>query len=161
MKRSLIALLGAALIVGAGLAQPQPRLDPEVEWWLSRVERELTELQQRLLAERLLVIRVKMRDLLEDYRIDEPAADEFYKGHKVEFAGKVVEVGTARGLHLMLKSPNRSHPLTARCGFVSSKRDELEALRQGQTVTVQGNLQGKRKDIIHIHYCSLLRPIRQ
>ena len=164
MKRSLIALLGTALIVcfaGAGLAQPQPRLEPEVERWLSRIERELTELQQRLLAERLVVIRVKMRDLLEDYRSNELAADEIYKDHKVEFAGKVVEVGTSRGLHLMLRSPNRSHPLTVRCGFVGSKRDELMALRQGQTVTVQGDPQGKRGDIIHVHYCSLLRPIRQ
>ena len=162
MKRSLIALIGTALIaclVGVGMAQL--RLEPKVERWLTRIERELSEPQQRLLAERLVVIRVRMRDLLEDYRSDESAADEVYKGYKVEFAGKVVEVGTARGLHLMLRSPNRSHPLTVRCGFVGSKRDELRELRQGQTVTVQGDFQGKRGDIIHVHHCSLLRPVRQ
>lgn len=162
MKRSLIALVGTALIAccaGAGMAQP--RLEPEVERWLSRIERQLTEPQQRLLAERLVVIRIEMRDLLEDYRSDEPAADEVYKGYKVEFAGKVVAVGTARRPHLILESPNRSHPLTVRCGFARSKRDELRELRQGQTVTVQGDFQGKGGDIIHVHYCSLLRPIRQ
>lgn len=61
MKRSLIALVGTALIAcfaGAGMAQP--RLEPEVERWLSRIERQLTEPQQRLLAERLVVIRVKI-----------------------------------------------------------------------------------------------------
>ncbi len=150
----LVPLIVVFLLITAGIAQE--RLDPEVEQWLSRIERALTESQQRLLAERLVVIRVSLNELLEDYQANEIAADEIYKGHQVEFAGKIVEVGTERGLYVILESPYRSHPLTARCGFVRGKRDELAALSQGQTVTVQGELRFKRESIIQISNCSLI-----
>ena len=156
----LVPLIVVSLLITASIAQEQ--LDPEVEQWLSRIERALTESQQRLLAERLVVIRVPMYDLLEDYQANEITADEIYKGHQVEFAGKIAEVGVEisrvieRGLYMILEAPYRLHPLTVRCGFVRSKRDELATLQQGQTVTVQGELRFKRESIIQINNCSLI-----
>ena len=150
----LAPLIVVSLLITASIAQEQ--LDPEVEQWLSRIERALTESQQRLLAERLVVIRVPMYDLLEDYQANEISADETYKGHQVELAGKIAEVGTERGLYMILESPYRLHPLTVRCGFVRGKRDELAALQQGQTVTIQGELRFKRESIIQINNCSLI-----
>ena len=155
--RRAVPLIVILLLASAGMAQ----LDPAVERWLFRLEQNLSEAQQRLLAERLLVVRVPMVDLLDDYQANEITADQIYKGNKVEFAGRILEVGISesilrdRGLYLVLDPPDRPHLLTIRCGFARSKRDELVALQQGQVVIVQGELRYKREDIIQINDCSL------
>ena len=108
MKR-LAWLVVAFLFLATGMAQIE--LDPKIETVLLQLEQELTEYQQRVLAERLVVIRVPIDQLLRIYQTNEKNANKLYKGNLVEFTGRIVDIARQGKLYLFLESPQAPRPL--------------------------------------------------
>jgi len=150
-----------ALLISVFLLAPtaiaQIELDREVEAVLAVLEQELTEAQQRALAERLVVIRVPMDRLVGDYRADEERASELYRGNLVEFSGRIVDISRGgrllEGLHLFLESPEVARSQVARCGFVRRFQEWIAGLRIGDVVTVQGTAVGLLDGYVAVNNC--------
>lgn len=153
---ALIALLPAAIA--------QIELDREVEAVLAVLEQELTEAQQRALAERLVVIRLPLDQLFGDYRANEERANELYRNNLIEFSGRIVDIDRGarllEGLRLFLEFPEVARdrglallPQVARCGFVQRFQEWIASLRIGDVVTVQGTVVGLSGGYVAVNNC--------
>lgn len=154
MKR-LTWLVVAFLFLATGMAQIE--LDPKIETVLLQLEQELTEYQQRVLAERLVVIRVPIDQLLRTYQTNEKNANKLYKGNLVEFTGRIVDIARQGKLYLFLESPQAPRPLMARCGFARRQQEQLAILRVDDIVTVQGKSAGMPEGFVAVNNCQFVR----
>ena len=95
-------------------------------------------------------IEVTAAQLCEDYKANEIAADEKYKGKILQVTGKVDSIAKdiLDSIYVTLKSGKRFDLMSVQAFFPDSVTAQAAALSKGQKVTVKGRCEGKLMNII-------------
>jgi hypothetical protein len=95
-------------------------------------------------------IAVHATQLLADYKANEVAADERYKGKVIQVTGYVDSIGKdiLDSMYVTLKAGGRYEFASVQCFFPKKDKDQLSQLRKGQAVTITGRCQGKMMNVL-------------
>ena len=90
-------------------------------------------------------IRITAPKLLAEYQANEVAADEAYKGKKLEVKGVVLKVAKdlLDDMYVTLKSGKEFDIFTVQCSFDDDHEEALAAVQPGAIVTIRGTCDGK------------------
>jgi hypothetical protein len=91
-------------------------------------------------------------------------ADEKYKDKTFELLGAVVQQvfldgeGDEKFPFLTLEPPSTDCPISIRCVFRPSERDNLATIQSGQSLTIRGLCSGRLGKIVRLHECRIIKP---
>ncbi|OCB00382.1 OB-fold protein [Clostridium beijerinckii] len=105
-----------------------------------------TEKKQEVKEE---VVKVSAVDLAKAYEDNEVSADKSYKDKTAEINGKVSDIGVVGGQTYIVLSSEKDMSVTdVQCFFdEQSEIDKVSNLKKGDTVTVQGKIDGKSMNV--------------
>lgn len=105
-----------------------------------------TETKQEVKEE---VLKVSAVDLAKAYEDNEVSADKSYKDKTAEINGKVSDIGVVGGQTYIVLSSGKDMSVTdVQCFFEEqSEIDKVSNLKKGDTVTVQGKIDGKSMNV--------------
>ena len=112
-----------------------------------------TETKQEVKEE---VIKVSAVDLAKAYEDNEVKADKSYKDKTAEIAGKVNDIGVVAGQTYVVLSAEKDFAITnVQCFFKEQAEiDKVSNLKKGDTVTIQGKIDGKSMNV-GVNNCTL------
>jgi hypothetical protein len=137
------------------MSQPYTHFFPALFATCSIVLAGCTESQENVeqTAQQVPAYRVNAKELYDEYKANEVAADQKYKGKVVIVAGTVKDIRKD-----LMDRPyiliGESELLGIRCTFVSKDSSPIAHLQKGQRVSVKGKVSGKVMDVM-LKECSL------
>lgn len=95
------------------------------------------------------VLKVSAVDLAKAYEDNEVSADKSYKDKTAEIVGKVNDIGVIAGQTYIVLSAEKDFAITnVQCFFKEQAEiDKVSNLKKGDTVTVQGKIDGKSMNV--------------
>lgn len=95
------------------------------------------------------VIKVSAADLASAYESNEVKADKDYKDKTVLMNGKIESIGVVAGKTYVVLSSGKQFSVTnVQCFFTEKiEIDKVANLKKGQTVTIQGDVEGKSLNV--------------
>lgn len=90
-------------------------------------------------------MKVSASELFQDYKSNEVAADEKYKGKTLEVTGTVHSIGKdiLNTIYVTLEGGGRFEIMSVQCYFSDKYKSEAARLSKGQMITVRGRCEGK------------------
>lgn len=103
-------------------------------------------------------MKVSASELFQDYKSNEVAADEKYKGKMLEVTGTVHSIGKdiVNTIYVTLEGGGRFEIMSVQCYFSDKHKSEAAQLSKGQTITVRGRCEGKFGNV-HIKKCEFVK----
>lgn len=100
--------------------------------------------------EKVAYMTVSAERLIDEYKANEIAADQIYKGKAIQVTGRVDHIGKdiVDSMYITLKSADKLGFVTAQCFFDDDWAVRLSHLREGDSVTVRGTCDGKFGNVL-------------
>jgi len=136
-------------------AKAEPMPEPEAEVILEAEAKPMLEPEAEPIS---TAVGVTVEELYSAYKANAIEADAKYKGKTLKVTGtahKIVTKDTFDIYYVMLTSAEKHEEWNVRCTFDKKHEPELKRLTAGQTVTIQGEYDGYRTNIL-IRDCALV-----
>ncbi len=136
-------------------AEAKPMPEPEAEVTLEAEAKPMPEPEAEPIS---TAVGVTVEELYSAYKANAIEADAKYKGKTLKVTGtahKIVTKDTFDIYYVMLTSAEKHEEWNVRCTFDKTHEPELKRLTAGQTVTIQGEYDGYRTNIL-IRDCALV-----
>jgi len=103
------------------------------------------------------VVTVSPEQIAKDYKANEVAADNKYKGKLVQVSGEVDKIGKdiTDTMYVVIKGDS-SNFTDVQCFFNKDKADQLAQLQKGQSLTIKGKCNGLMMNVL-IKDCEIIK----
>lgn len=95
-------------------------------------------------------INISAAQLISEYKANEIAADQKYKGKLIQVTGQVDHVGKdiLDSMYVTVNGKDKYEFVSVQCMFDDERATRLSYLREGDPVTVQGTCDGKLGNVL-------------
>ncbi|GIW90596.1 MAG: hypothetical protein KatS3mg109_1028 [Pirellulaceae bacterium] len=109
---------------------------------------ETEESVQQDISNAVPTVHVTATQLVDDYKANEIAADEKYKGEVIVVSGTIESIGTDIWGTMYVTLMTGNPIVSVQCMFADKYKSQLANVRRGQYVTIKGRCEGKHLNVL-------------